>query len=325
MTGVDLNLLKALNALLDERSVTKAADRLGISQPAVSGMLTRLRACFDDPLFVRTRRGIVPTDRALDLVEPLKRILYQVEDLLRPRAFDPAMADFTVSMAANDYVLQSVMGPFLSRMRRLAPGIRVAVCPVDDSRLPSQFEQGEVDIAVTALGDVPADWHARRLFDEYYVCAVRQDHPDVGADISLDRFCALDHALVSYSGERFWGVMDQALAAHGRHRRVVVSVTSFLVLAQLLRSSDLIAVVPARLFAQAQGLTLMPLPVSIPCFTKMAVWHDRTHADAGYGWVREQLFGVCADMEAERMANPGEWSPVRCQKLIPTGGTPVSS
>ncbi|MFT4180788.1 MAG: LysR family transcriptional regulator [Rhizobium sp.] len=297
--ALDLNLLKALDALLDERSVTRAAERLGLTQPAVSGMLTRLRESFDDPLFVRTQRGIVPTLRAAQLAGPVKQILGDVEILLRPAAFDPATAEFTVSLAATDYALRAVVVPFLVALRAQAPGIRVAVRPVEDDRIQTQFERGDLDLALMTPETALPDLHARRLFDESYVCAMRADHPDIAAGaLSVERFCALDHALVSYAGERFWGVTDDALTKIGRERRVVLTLTSFLVLAEVLRTTDLIAVVPRRLVADAAGLAMCEPPVDIPGFTKLAVWHERTHQDPGHRWVRALMSETCGGLTA---------------------------
>lgn len=201
---LDLKLLRTLDALLDERSVTKAAERLGFTQPAVSGMLTRLRESFDDPLFVRTQRGIVPTMRAAELSGPVKQILSDVETLLQPSVFEPSTAEFTVSIAATDYALQAVVVPFLAKLRPRAPGIRVAIRPVEDDRVQAQFERGDLDLALMTPESALPDLHAWRLFDETYVCAMDADHADGSATaLSLDRFCALDHALISYAGERF--------------------------------------------------------------------------------------------------------------------------
>lgn len=295
---LDLNLLRTLDALLDERSVTRAAERLGFTQPAVSGMLTRLRESFDDPLFVRTQRGIVPTLRATELAGPIKQILADVESLLLPTCFDPSTAQFTLSIAATDYALQAVVVPFLAKLQPRAPGIRVAIRPVEDDRIQGQFERGDLDLALMTPEAALPDLHARRLFDETYVCAFRDDHPDAKAGtLTLDRFCALDQALISYSGERFYGVTDDALAKVGRERRVVVTMTSFLALAGLLRTTDLAAVVPRRLAENADGLRVLEPPVDIPGFTKLAVWHERTHRDVGYRWARALLFETCGCLE----------------------------
>lgn len=295
---LDLNLLRTLDALLDERSVTRAAARLGFTQPAVSGMLTRLRESFDDPLFVRTQRGIVPTLRATGLAGPIKQMLRDVETLLQPSIFDPTTAEFTLSIAATDYALQAVVVPFLAKLRSRAPGIRVAIRPVEDGRVQTQFERGDLDLALMTPESALPDLHARRLFDETYVCALRADHAAADAkSFSLDHFCALDHALISYAGERFWGTTDDALAKIGHQRRVVLTVTSFLVLADVLRTTDLIAVLPRRLVKDAQGLVLREPPVDIPGFTKLAVWHERTHRDPGHRWARSLLFETCGCLE----------------------------
>ncbi|WP_349960497.1 LysR family transcriptional regulator [Rhizobium sp. ZPR3] len=300
--ALDLNLLRTLDALLDERSVTRAAERLGFTQPAVSGMLTRLRESFDDPLFVRTRRGIVPTLRAMELAGPLKQILADVGALLQPTAFDPATAKFTLSIAATDYALQAVVVPFLAKMRLSAPGIRIAIRPVEDDRVQTQFESGDLGLALMTPETALPELHARRLFDETYVCALRSNHPDARKkQLSIDRFCALDHVLVSYSGERFWGVTDDALAKIGRRRHVALTVTSFLVLAEILRTTDLVAAVPRRLAQSAKGLVLREPPVDIPGFTKLAVWHERTHRDPGHRWVRMLLFETCGNLETAKI------------------------
>lgn len=296
---LDLNLLRALDALLDERSVTKAAERLGLTQPAVSGMLTRLRESFDDPLFVRTQRAIVPTLRAAQLAGPVKQILGEVEALLRPEAFDPRTASFTLSIAATDYALLAVVVPFLTKLRRQAPGIRVATRPAEADRVQAQFERGDLDLALMTPEAAWPELHARRLFEERYVCAMRADHTDAKAGgLSIERFCALDHALVSYAGERFWGVTDDALAKIGRERHVALSVTSFLVLAEILRTTDLISVVPRRLVADAPGLINFEPPIDIPGFTKLAVWHERTHRHPGHQWARALLFETCGAVDA---------------------------
>ena len=302
--SMDLNLLRTLDALLDERNVTKAAQRLALTQPAVSGMLTRLRESFDDPLFVRTQHGIMPTLRALELASPLKQILGDIDAMLRPQAFDPASAELTLTVAATDYALQAVVLPFLEALRKRAPGVRVAVVPVQDALLRTQFERGEIDLALVTPESARPDLHARRLFDERYVCAMRAKHPDArGGMLSLDRFCELEHALVAYSGGSFRGVTDDALTRLGRERRVTVSVTSFLVLPRILITSNLIAVVPQRLVAQSKGLVTLEPPLDIPGFTKIVAWHERTHRAPAHRWVRELLFETVRSIDAPHGRN----------------------
>ncbi len=297
--SIDLNLLRAFDALLDERHVSRAAQRLGVTQPAVSGMLTRLRESFDDPLFVRGQRGVEPTLRALALAAPLKAVLAQVEAMLTPATFDPATAGFTIALAATDYALQAVVVPFVTRLRREAPGIRIATRPVETDRIARQLERGDLDLALMTLETAPPDLISRRLYDERYVCALRRGHPDAGeAVMSIDRFCALEHALVSLAGDPFHGVTDDALAALGHTRHVALALHSFLALAEVLRASDLVAVVPRRLAAGAVGLATVEPPVPVPGFTKIAVWHGRTQHDAGHRWARERLFETCGAVDA---------------------------
>ncbi|WPP01661.1 LysR family transcriptional regulator [Pseudomonas sp. HR96] len=292
--NLDLNLLKAFDALLDERSVTRAAQRLALTQPAVSGMLMRLRDSFDDPLFVRAQRGMVPTARAEQLAEPVKRLLGEIETMLRPAAFDPATASMTLVIASTDYALRAVVVPWLGSLRLRAPNIRVAVQPVDHRELHGQLDRGDVDMALLTPETTAPGLRASDLFDERYVCVLRADHPDAAAgSLSLDRFCALDHVLVSSSGAAFKGVTDAALARIGRSRRVVTSVSSFLVVPEILLASDLIAVVPRRLALRQPGLVMLEPPLEIPGFRKTLVWHERTHRDPGQQWVRALLTQAC--------------------------------
>jgi DNA-binding transcriptional LysR family regulator len=291
---LDLNLLKAFDALMDERSVTRAAARLALTQPAVSGILNRLRDSFGDPLFVRTPRGITPTPRALALTGPVKRVLAEIDLLLIPTAFDPARADFTVSIATTDYALRAVVAPFIAALRPRAPGIRVAVHPMDEARVLERMERGALDLALLTPESAPPDLHSRRLFDESYVCILRAGHPQAaGGSLSLDAFCALDHAIVSLRGGGFHGATDAALAQLGRERRVMVSVPSFVMLLDLIRSTDLAALIPRRLLTDPQGLSVVAAPLPIPGFTKLLTWHARTHDDPGHRWVRGLLGEVC--------------------------------
>lgn len=295
---LDLNLLKTLDALLDERSVTRAASRLSLTQPAVSGMLNRLRESFADPLFVRASRGIVPTTRALELAAPIKRLLSEVEQMLQPACFDPATADLQVAIAATDYALHTIVMPFLAVIRKLAPGIRIAVHPVDDSRVEAYLESGRLDLAILTPDTTPAGLLSLELYEERYLCAVRNGHPVLSQlPLTLERFCQLDHAMVSYAGGAFRGVTDDALAVLGRERRVCVSMPSFLAMLDLLTASDLIAVIPSRLAPGRDNVTLIEPPLEIEGFDKLLVWHPRTDNDPALRWVRALLVKTTANRE----------------------------
>ena len=286
---LDLNLLKTLDALLDERSVTRTAARLALTQPAVSGMLNRLRDYFDDPLFVRAPHGIVPTTRAEELAAPVKRILADIDVLLQPVSFDPITANLTFTLAATDYALRAVVVPFIAALKVQAPSIRVRVVPVEPDRLVAQLEQGKVDLALLTPHTTPDELHRRALYDERYVCMMRADHPDAGKPLTPDRFCALEHVLVSYEGEGFHGVTDDALAKMGRKRHVGLSVSSFLVLPDVLAISDMIAVVPERMAENRTGIFVCDTPVAVQGFTKSMAWHGRTHRNPAQVWLRRVL------------------------------------
>ncbi len=290
--SLDLNLLKTLDALLDEGSVTRAAERLALTQPAVSGMLTRLRESFDDPLFVRAQRGLVPTPRALALALPVKRVLGEIEGMLQPQQFEPTSANLTLTIAATDYAQRTILLPLLAALRQQAPGIRVAARPVDNARVQRQLESGELDMAILTPESTHEGLHAHHLYDEQYVCAVHDRHPAANG-LDLEQFCALEHAIVSMTGDAFRGVTDEALAALGRERRVSLSVPSFLMLLEVLRSSDLIAVLPRRLVLPSDGLQILQPPLAIPGFRKLLVWHERTQQHPAHRWTRALLKEVC--------------------------------
>lgn len=284
--ALDLNLLKALDALLDEGSVTRAAQRLSLTQPAVSGMLTRLRDYFGDPLFVRTSHGMVPTLRASELSVPVKQILTDIAILLKPMQFDPMTAELTYTLVATDYALKAVVVPLIAALKQHAPRIRIAVRSVDSERMYQQLSRGEVDLALVTPQTTPDDLHGRALYQEEYVCVARCHHPLAAAsEMTLEQFCEQEHILVSTEG-RFMGVTDEALAELSLTRRVGVSVNSFLVIPDILRSTDMIAVVPGRMVPVDSDLAIIPLPLNVPGFTKSMAWHERTHRDPAHQWIR---------------------------------------
>lgn len=292
--SLDLNLLKALEALLDERNVTRAAAKLGVTQPAMSGMLTRLRETFDDPLFVRSRHGMIPTPHAEALTAPVRQVICEISELIQPAIFDPASARLTYTIAATDYAFRAVAVPFIALLKQHAPQIRVSLVAIRDSSLQQQLERGEIDLALISPENSPPEMHARSLYDECYVCVVREAHPVVQQwPITPEQFCAMDHALGSYTGGGFYGVTDEALQPFGLQRQVTLSVQSFAVLPDILRASDMIAVLPSRLVKGIQGLAVLEPPIPIPGFTNSAVWHERTHRDSAHRWLRDLLFQIC--------------------------------
>jgi DNA-binding transcriptional LysR family regulator len=284
--NLDLNLLKAFDALMDEGSVTRAAQRLVLTQPAVSAMLTRLRDNFDDPLFVRSQRGMVPTERALTLAGPIKQVLADINLLLQPIHFEPETAKMTYTIAATDYALKAVIVPLMAELKKQAPGIRVAVISVNHDSLSRQMEQGEVDLALVTPQTTPEELHSSALYEEQYVCMMRADHPvAISGCVTLEQFCSLEHILVSNKGG-FWGPTDEALAAMKLNRHIGLAVNSFLVLPEILGITDMIAVVPRRLACRHDNLVIMDTPLEVKGFTKSMAWHERSHRDPSHQWIR---------------------------------------
>ena len=290
---IDLNLLVALEALLAERSVTRAARRLGLTQPAVSGMLGRLRALFDDPLFVRSRRGIVPTPRAEALAEPLARWIAEAQALVSPHDFDAATSERSFAISVNDYMQAALLLPFLRTLRRRAPRTRLALGPPEAADLTGALQRGRLDLAVTIPEFAPPQLPSRALYEDRYVAIVRSGHPLRARRPSLDAFCGLDHVLVSPSGGGARGPTDDALAALGRRRRIALTVSSFLLVPELVQASDLVAVVPERLLrGRRASLRVFAPPVELAPIRVIAVWHGRSHRDPAHVWLRGMLADV---------------------------------
>ncbi|WP_437549604.1 LysR family transcriptional regulator [Sorangium sp. So ce367] len=295
---LDLNLLVALDALLAERNVTRAARRLNLSQPALSAQLQRLRELLGDPLLVPAQRGMTPTRRALELQAPLHEALEGVRAVVAAGAgFDPATSELTVAIAASDYVQYALLMPLAFQLRREAPGVRLAWRALDVAQLAGQVERGEVDLAVLTPELAPEHLRTRKVLDERFVVIVRRDHPLVSRTISLDQLCALDHVVVSPRGGGFTGATDAALAALGRERRVVLSVPSFLMVPELVARSDMAALVPERLARdRADRLELLPPPVPVPGFAIVMAWHHRTAKHPALTWLRDRVRSLAGDV-----------------------------
>ena len=295
---LDLNLLVALDALLAERNVTRAARRLNLSQPALSAQLQRLRDLLGDPLLLPAQRGMTPTRRALELQAPLREALEGVRAVLAAGAgFDPATAELTVAVAASDYVQYALLMPLAIQLRREAPGVRLAWRALDDAQLAGQAERGEVDLAFMTPETAPEHLRSRKVLDERYVVIVRRNHPLVSRTINLDQLCALDHVVVRPRGGGFTGATDTALAAHGRERRVVLSVPSFLMVPEIVARSDMAALVPDRVARdRVDRLELLEPPVPVPGFAIAMLWHDRTAMHPALAWFRDRVRLLAGDV-----------------------------
>lgn len=291
ISRIDFNLLATLEALLAERSVSRAAQRLQLSQPALSAQLARLRKMFGDPLFIPSHRGMTPTPLALHLQAPLGTALARLREVVSSaRLFDPAHDSFTVRIAASDYVQSALLLDFMLALRSLAPGLRIALHAADAARLEAQMEKGAIDLAVLTPESIADALRSRPLFEESYAFIARRGHPALRRKLDARRFCELEHVVVSPRGGSFATPVDQVLDAMGLRRRVVLSASTFHSVLDLVERSELVALVPARLAAtRASRLRVLAPPLAVPGFAIHMAWHDRNHGDAAQRWLRERL------------------------------------
>lgn len=288
--NLDLNLLRAFSVLLEERNVSRTAELLHVTQPTVSGMLSRLRTIFDDPLFVRTQHGLLPTPRAEALAPALRKLIDDATSLVSPGEFDPQTSDATMTVSVNDYMQSALVVPLISTLRRSAPNMKLGVRNLEIAGLTSMLARGSIDMAITIPEFVDPGLQTQFLYREEYVAVVRKEHPIRTRRASLRRFLAYDHVLVSPSDGSFQGPTDIALNEIGARRRVALSVPSFFVLTEVLQEDDLIALMPRRLFERrSSNLRMIQSPVDVPGFDVVAAWHMRVDADPAHKWLRAKL------------------------------------
>lgn len=289
----DLPLLTSLEALLDELNVTRAARRLNISQPALSGQLAKLRELFSDPLLVpaESGRGMVATERALALKPRLSEALRQLQIAVRDaESFEPARARRTFVIATNDSVFTILGVTVLGRILAVGnPALRVSFVSSSDDKLTERMERGEVDLFLGDVGKVPEALKSRFLLSDRFEMAQRVGHPRGVLPATLDEYCTLSHVLVSQLGQ-FHSHIDDVLAAASRSRTVAVTVPSYNQVALVLTHTDCVATLPSRLLNRYRNLLeILPAPVAVPEFNLAMAWHNRAQSDIGHKWIR-QLF-----------------------------------
>ncbi|MFF7989189.1 LysR family transcriptional regulator [Kitasatospora xanthocidica] len=298
---MDLNLLRALDALLQENSVTRAAEQLGTSPAAVSRMLARLRRAVGDPLLVRAGQGMVPTPRALELREEVGALLRDCENVLRPGAgFDPVHLERTFTVQTSDVVLVRVAGALTERIRAEAPKVDVLFLPEALEGGPA-LRQGQVDVEVGVLGRLDPEIRTRPLVRAPLVGVARSGHPLFEGRITARRFAAVDHIGISRRGKRL-GPIDTVLAERGLRRRVAVVVPSHTSAMLLARDSDLVALGLADWLPEtldALGLRTFPIPLELAPLELGMAWHPRNSADPGQRWFREHLAAAVRQARGE--------------------------
>ncbi|MBL8381727.1 MAG: LysR family transcriptional regulator [Burkholderiales bacterium] len=293
--ALDLALLPVLDALLRHGSVSAAARALDMSQPATSHALKRLREMLGDPLFVRTGRGVAPTERARRLGPPVRAILDRVRDeVLAGGAFEPERAARSFTLNLSD-VGSFVLWPrIVAAVREAAPAVSLRLTGLEPARLAAALESGDVDLAVGAYPHLPGALFQQRLFERKYVCLMRAGHPLAGRRAGIRQFAAAAHVVVR-APSRMQERIDAGLAARGLARRVAMELPSYLMLPPLLEAGDYLAVVPGQLadaFAGRGALATAGLPLPLPAVVIRQYWHRRAHADAGSRWLRGVIGGL---------------------------------
>ncbi|MES5487258.1 LysR family transcriptional regulator [Bradyrhizobium sp. INPA03-11B] len=297
LRSIDLNLLVALDALLTERHVTKAADRVGLSQPAMSNALNRLRAMFEDELLVRTTAGMKPTPRATELAEPLRQVLRQVERVMTSDAgFDPTRTERSFTIRMSD-ILACLLLPRLAAARSPDARISYNIIHLPPALTIDALERDEIDVAVSMGLEHSASIRSETLLRDRMVCLMRSGHPIKRGKLTFERFIAQEHMKVSISPTdlRF---VDDVLAERGHRRRITLNVPHWLVVPHVLKSTDLLAVMPRHLAAvlMDDGLRMEDLPFESAPFDWMLYWHRRYDQSNANGWLRDRLRAACSGL-----------------------------
>jgi DNA-binding transcriptional LysR family regulator len=292
---IDLNLMVAFEALMAERSVSGAAIRLGVSQPAMSSTLARLRSLFDDELFVRSGRAMLPTVRATQLEAQVAQALAQLRAALEPQApFNSATSRRVFNVSGGDYATMVILPHLAARLAEEAPSVDLRFRFVEKDTAIDLLDADALDLALGVFPNPPKRMGLWTLFDEHFVSVARRDHPGLRDGMTLEAFAALPHLLVTERGDAV-GAVDEALARLGLERRVAMTVPHVLVVSSVLPSSDMIATVgarAARLLAQVAPLAVYDTPVAMPPWRMSMLWSRQKTGDPGLAWLRGVLSGI---------------------------------
>jgi DNA-binding transcriptional LysR family regulator len=297
----DLNLLPVFITLMEERSVTRAAERLGITQPALSNALARLRTMMRDPLFIRERYGIQPTQMAEALAPLIAAALAQIDEaILGQQDFDPAKAERLMTIAPNSYVEFVLMPAIVTRLRQLAPGLRLRLTPFGNDLAETGIMSGTTAMALGRIVDPPDNLIVQHLMDDRLACVVRADHPEIGARLSRAQYERLKHVNVLPPGRMRAGLF-QALERQGVRREVAVSVTHFLAVPEMIAVTDYCATLPAlicRRLAHDKRLKILAPPVDLGTFPVEMAWHVRYRHDPAHRWLRALVAEVAKEVSS---------------------------
>jgi DNA-binding transcriptional LysR family regulator len=294
--SIDIAMLRTFDALMRERSVSRAAARLFLSQPAVSATLNRLRGAFGDPLFTRTGHGVLPTARAQRLAPQVERLLLELSQLLEPEGgFDPAGSQRIFRLAGSDHASHWVLPPLARELAALGSGIRLFWEQAPFASTPERLRKGDIDIALMPRLKPPTEVECLPLYGDHYVAVARHGHPAFSSGLTLEGFCALPQAFFGYGTSALDDLIDSELARLGQRRLAQVAVTGFSQMVTLLAETDHAAVMPQRVArAHAAQLQNHALPFALPGYTLYIGWDRRSTDDPGLAWLRGRLVSLAA-------------------------------
>ena len=302
LARIDMPLLLLFEALLAEGNLTRAAARVGMAQPSASKALDRLRDLFADPLFLRAPGGMRATPRALALGPEVTAVIEHVRALVADAVpFDPARAQGALRIAMSDAAEYAVLPRLLAMLDQAAPGIVLKARPLDKDRALAELDAGRLDAVIGVFPELPQRMRSEPLFSERFVCLAREDHPALARGLTLEAYAALPHLLVTLRDDAR-GAVDAALARVGRERRVLATMTRFLAVPAILRQTDAIATVPARLAAGAEGCRQHEPPIPVTGWTEQLIWRGGSERDPMLAWaiglIRRSVSGSCAPAAA---------------------------
>lgn len=296
---LDLNLLRVFDAVMTELNVTRAADRLHMTQPAVSNALKRLRHLLNDELFIKVPTGVRATPKAVQVWQPLREALIQIRQTLEPAEFDAATATASFTIAMNDFTANLVLPKLVRVVEKTAPGIDLRTIPTTYINASMLLEQADIDLAIGVFPTPHARLRSHALLTSPFVCIMRKKHPLATKKLTLERYVQAKHLLVTLTGETT-GLIDPMLQELGLKRRIGLTVNQFAVAPRIVAESDFLAVLPTRIvqfsgFIDQLHTTALPLEL-MPSTLKM-MWHERNQLDGGQQWLRSQLIEVCQQFE----------------------------
>lgn len=307
--SIDLNLLVAFDAMMQERNVTRAGQRVGLSQPSMSHALTRLRHLCGDPLFVRVKTGMEPTPFAQRIAPSVRAGLAIMRAGLEEAvAFDPARSERIFQILLSDIGEVVYLPRLMQHLKKVAPGVGLRILQLPRESYREALESGDADLAVGFLPGLSAGFYQQRLFSDRHVCLLRSDHPRIGASLSLQSFSDESHIMIEPAGTRYsraslhsstTTLIEQFLEKNGLRRHIALRVPHFTIVPEILAATELLVVIPgtvARLMMPWRHVKMLPLPFEVPEFEVKQFWHERSHQDAGTRWLR----GVFADLFLEK-------------------------